>query len=478
MTILFVLHIRALFFVIVIITYFWIRYNISITFINFKLNHYIPVSVGLTGMNSWTLLIVLWCLATFGIASLWSNDGSVEDDSRKLMYGENLVYLTVGSKIHNDKTLKEIKETLKITNVLCVDVCKESDTINDVRKFWELGHLDGPVLIVVPAVEKLAANERKQLDFVYRITDSSSEFASLIVLLVVEMSGLPAEQSLEAADSVPPAERLFVDGMKLALADALNEDSVYFNGHAFIGRVSQASFERLYESMELKTMGCIPSQQHGQLLHTYDHIDICSSWSDVHSQTSTHSDTTLPFDKSVVSVIAQNPILVVISVVIGSIVLIILYQLPKERENSYSPSSSNTQYSSTRSSGNGRGSVPACLVQSASSELYSYGIKQDNSSRIGKIGGMDNRSLPITPVCGTSNGIDKEVDESKKRSPPNVGVAKPRPSSDSKTVSRSMRRHSHNTQESSHTACDVSDTHIVEHDYPTRSKGNRCSATF
>jgi hypothetical protein len=133
-----------------------------------------------------------------------------------------------------------------------MNICDKTDIIGALGD----GPSDSSLLVVVHGLEKLAPSERRALDFAYRLTDTSSEHTGRIVLLTVEV-----DQAAIANEAAAAHTKETNDGMKLMLADALNEDSVFFNGHAFTGRLSRVLFQHQFANITLNNSGGCGSAQ-------------------------------------------------------------------------------------------------------------------------------------------------------------------------------------------------------------------------
>lgn len=407
------------------------------------------------------LLLVLF-LASLATASLWLSPDSLEDSIRKLENGENIVLLSVGSKQHNERTITEVTEAFSVYDHLCIDLCTTKNTIDDIRAYWSVEHVKGPVLVVVHSLHQLANSERTQLDFVYRITDSSSELTNIIILLTVEIGGqrgkADGHQSLPAA---PPSvtHRGQVDSMKAALANALNEESVYFNGHAFIGRVSQASFDQHYEHVRLGGTGCVALEQ-----NYHSSKSVCST-----IRFPSYSSTNSNIHKIISSTINLK---VVFGIGMGAAIIALFVHLNRKGSEQ-----KDDEFKESQS----RRSIPALVVEPVSRESYTYGIENSDYVATGQLG--NNREIPRSPRCMLEENFTSTLEKSnsgERKSPKFSTSSRVRPNSESQRAKRELRKmNSPEPQD----ARKIEDTAInghsgTGHEYSTRSKSDRRSCNF
>lgn len=207
---------------------------------------------------------------SLGWGSLWVNKYDLEEDVKLLNMGSNLLYLTVGDFEHNTAVATDLVASLGHQRFHCVDIC---DSLDVLPLLYE-GSVDGNELLVVHGIEDMAANERRLLDFAYRLTDSTSDLSHKILLFVVdsETSGAPLDSQPQIA---PPATDVAGLELKLVLAEALNEDSVFFNGHAFTGRLARTAFQSGLTDIKLSAKGCANSterRQHNICTYIDEHL--------------------------------------------------------------------------------------------------------------------------------------------------------------------------------------------------------------
>jgi hypothetical protein len=168
------------------------------------------------------------------------------EDAANLASGHNILYMSVGNSTFNTATVVALQEALHLNNPVCLSVCGTQNIMQTIRGTSTCA--DGSSLVVVTDVEYLSPTERRALDFAYRLTDSSCDFAGTVVVLLLDTNE-------QVADN-PPTNRAERDELKLMLAEALNEDSVYLNGHAFTGRLSRVLFQQRTSNITIPATGC------------------------------------------------------------------------------------------------------------------------------------------------------------------------------------------------------------------------------
>ena len=181
------------------------------------------------------VLIVVEC-------SFWEHPSDVAGDLLKLSSGANLLYLSMGSSDYNAEIVSEVQNLLDITTRFCFDLRNNSDLTKNIREISYSSH--GPVLVVVSGASSLAPAERRALDFAYRLTDTTTDIAHIVVLFTMEPMVYKESTMYDPVVAAVETEGEDTQAKKLALAEALNEDSVFFNGRAFTGRLSRLSFQR------------------------------------------------------------------------------------------------------------------------------------------------------------------------------------------------------------------------------------------
>lgn len=181
---------------------------------------------------------------------LWEGQFELDEDMMALQRGSNLMYLSAGNFDHNVAVAQELMASFPKSTPECIDICKENDITSLLFELQANRRAVDKVLVVY-GVESVSSNERRVLDFAYRLTDSSSELSNIVLLFVVESGDMELGGSLPQI--LPPTQQL---ELKLALADALNEDSVFFNGHAFTGRLARTSFQPSLTDIKISAQGC------------------------------------------------------------------------------------------------------------------------------------------------------------------------------------------------------------------------------
>jgi hypothetical protein len=202
-------------------------------------------------MRAYVRLLVVAVLAIVGWPSVASITEEMKqqfsEDAANLATGHNMLYMSVGNSTFNKATVVALQEALHLNNPVCLSACGTQNIMQTIRRTSTCAE-GGPSLVVVTDVEYLSTTERRALDFSYRLTDSSCDFAGTVVVLLLDTNE-------QVADN-PPTNRAERDELKLMLAEALNEDSVYLNGHAFTGRLSRVLFQQRTAKITIPATGC------------------------------------------------------------------------------------------------------------------------------------------------------------------------------------------------------------------------------
>jgi hypothetical protein len=202
-------------------------------------------------MRAYVRLLVVAVLATVSWPSVAFVTEEMKqqfsEDAANLATGHNILYMSVGNSTFNTATVVALQEALHLNNPVCMSVCGTQNIMQTIRRTSTCAE-GGPSLVVVTDVEYLSTTERRALDFAYRLTDSSCDFAGTVVVLLLDTNE-------QVADN-PPTNRAERDELKLMLAEALNEDSVYLNGHAFTGRLSRVLFQQRTSNITIPATGC------------------------------------------------------------------------------------------------------------------------------------------------------------------------------------------------------------------------------
>ncbi len=196
-----------------------------------------------------TSLVLSWFLCSLANSLIDLHD--FQHDNNTLQQGSDLLYFSMGSKRHNLEIAQHITSYYKLNQWGCFDVHHHASISDYVHG---TGHVDDVKIVVVHGLECLSASERRSLDFAYRLTDSSIDVSHVIILFVMET--FPAESpatTTQGVDSLPAHDT------KLKLAESLNEESAFFNGHAFTGRLARTFFESHHVNMDIPAPGCATS---------------------------------------------------------------------------------------------------------------------------------------------------------------------------------------------------------------------------
>jgi hypothetical protein len=235
-------------------------------------------------MRAYVRLLVVAVLAIVGWPSVAFVTEEMKqqfsEDAANLATGHNILYMSVGNSTFNTATVVALQEALHLNNPVCLSVCGTQNIMQTIRGTSTCAE-DGPSLVVVTDVEYLSPTERRALDFAYRLTDSSCDFAGTVVVLLLDTNE-------QVADN-PPTNRAERDELKLMLAEALNEDSVYLNGHAFTGRLSRVVFQQKTSNITIPGSGCATAPRLN--------VDYCSGQHKVCKESNVVTDPLALFNK-------------------------------------------------------------------------------------------------------------------------------------------------------------------------------------
>lgn len=190
-------------------------------------------------------LMLSWLIGSLGNSFIDSHD--FQHDNHTLQQGSNLLYFSLGSKEHNLEIAQHIISFYKLRQWGCYDVHQHtsiSDYVHGASSSEEVK------FVVVHGLECLSASERRSLDFAYRLTDSSIDVSHVVILFTLETTNIESSVATHAVDTTPAHHT------KLQLAESLNEESAFFNGHAFTGRLARTFFESNMVSIDIPAPGC------------------------------------------------------------------------------------------------------------------------------------------------------------------------------------------------------------------------------
>lgn len=205
-------------------------------------------------MNPFPLLLLVSIVLSLVFGSLGNSlidSHDFQHDNHSLQQGSNLLYFSMGSKSHNLEIAQHIASYFKLKHWGCFDVHHHSSISEYVHR---TSVVDEVKFVVVHGLECLSASERRSLDFAYRLTDSSIDVSHVVILFVLET--LPAETPVSSTQGI---DTLPAHDTKLKLAESLNEESAFFNGHAFTGRLARTFFESNHVNIDIPAPGCGPA---------------------------------------------------------------------------------------------------------------------------------------------------------------------------------------------------------------------------
>lgn len=211
-------------------------------------------------------------MMTKGMATtLWSDEHDLNADQLKLEEGQNLIYVSIGDEVnYHMKTVGHIENGLAVSKMICLDLLDEKMDFTTTLSSSSSSY-GKRTLVIIQNLDHYLMNATKKtaLDFLLRLTDSSTEYNNIILLLAVDsmpfISNLhKAAQRHLKSETITPDEpendniKLGEPGVqhwKVALAESIHEESLHINGMAFTGRLSKLVLdEHAIDRILFKTM--------------------------------------------------------------------------------------------------------------------------------------------------------------------------------------------------------------------------------
>jgi hypothetical protein len=203
-------------------------------------------------MSTLNLLITLGifqtCLSAAGSQAsngLWLDKFSVEEDLDRLAGGDNLLYAVAGSATYILQQLKDVTNKYRAvhhTSIKCLDVSGSENTLREFQHVMavsdRLGRL-GRHIIIVHSFEVLKGEALKKLDFLFRVTDRSSPYANLVIVLLWNKTMYPFE--LNVAPHHGPQDIAW--SLRSYFAEVWSSGGALVNGGALSGRISRIAYE-------------------------------------------------------------------------------------------------------------------------------------------------------------------------------------------------------------------------------------------
>ena len=238
----------------------------------------IEIGPNMTTKSKMFLLAVCFSLiVSISSQSLWKDSYEVNEDRERLRNGDNLIYAIAGTESFLTSSVDQILTTfqsssaremtksisagvipaLQVVDLQCMDLASSSNPLKQFQDFirekkfksnsgtvsssatptdTELPYQWTEIFVVYNLDTLLTSSDLKKLDFLFRITDKSFEFANVAVVLLwdLDQRALPTSTT-----SSSPGESL-----KDRLASVWKVGAPLVNGDALVGRIARTVMER------------------------------------------------------------------------------------------------------------------------------------------------------------------------------------------------------------------------------------------
>ena len=256
-------------------------------------------------LRSFIITAFLGLFVSVTAQSLWKDSYELHEDRERLRNGDNLIYAIAGSESFLTSSVDQILTTfqsssaremtksisagiipaLQVVDLQCMDLDSSSNPLKQFQDFvrekkyksssgavsssaptdTELPYQRTEIFVVYNLDALITSSDLKKLDFLFRITDKSFEFANVAVVLLwdLDQRALPV-----ASTPSPPGESL-----KDRLASVWTVGAPLVNGDALAGRIARTVTERaalvlLFPSNILYTLTFTPVITILQITHT------------------------------------------------------------------------------------------------------------------------------------------------------------------------------------------------------------------
>ena len=227
-------------------------------------------------LRSFTITAFLGLFVSVTAQSLWKDTYELHEDRERLRNGDNLIYAIAGSESFLTSSVDQILTTfqsssaremtksisagiipaLQVVDLQCMDLDSSSNPLKQFQDFirekkyksssgavssstptdTELPYQWTEIFVVYNLDALTTSSDLKKLDFLFRITDKSFEFANVAVVLLwdLDQRALPV-----ASTPSPPGESL-----KDRLASVWTVGAPLVNKDALAGRIARTVTER------------------------------------------------------------------------------------------------------------------------------------------------------------------------------------------------------------------------------------------
>lgn len=193
--------------------------------------------------------------------NLWRHLGEAQRDLSLLQRQEqlNLIYLISGDVHFAYQT------TLNVTNFFRIPtddiVCTSARDEKRIKTFLRALKSEKAIfqqnlkLLLLDGIEELDDSNIRNLDFLFQLTDRSSDLTSLIVVLIIRNSTSLFSPGLVTSSPDVNIRTSTVDSLsrwKMHFADYMTHPEVNFNGIGLSGRITRYSMQSILDKDHLK----------------------------------------------------------------------------------------------------------------------------------------------------------------------------------------------------------------------------------
>ena len=223
-------------------------------------------------------LCSLFLFVSVAAQSLWKDSYELNEDRERLRNGDNLIYAIAGTESYLTTSIDQILQTfqsssaremtksistgnipaLQVVDLQCMDLATSSNPLKQFQDFvrdkkyksgtvsyspssaptdTELPYQWTEIFIVYNLDALVTSSDLKKLDFLFRITDKSFEFANVAVVLLWDLDQRALPVSTTGTSTTG-------DSLKDRLASVWTVGAPLVNGDALVGRIARSVIER------------------------------------------------------------------------------------------------------------------------------------------------------------------------------------------------------------------------------------------
>ena len=230
------------------------------------------------------LAVCFSLIVSVAAQSLWKDSYEVNEDRERLRNGDNLIYAIAGTESFLTSSVDQILTTfqsssaremtksisagvipaLQVVDLQCMDLASSSNPLKQFQDFirekkyksnsgsvssaatptdTELPYQWTEIFVVYNLDTLLTSSDLKKLDFLFRITDKSFEFANVAVVLLwdLDQRALPTSTTSSSSSSSSSSSG---ESLKDRLASVWKVGAPLVNGDALVGRIARTVMER------------------------------------------------------------------------------------------------------------------------------------------------------------------------------------------------------------------------------------------